>query len=221
MVPVGRATQSSFANGTVQVYTAPDGDGSGVFLEVINSEGHRIGGIIKVNDDIIGDQTAPIVGGLDEYFTAAWVQERYNGANTEFYSVKTYNLGSNLELSVTRDPATNAYAGDTGDYVTDIFFIDTAVMEIFSLEHVTNFCQNDILVITVPLFDSNRDGVIGFGDNKRLEVSNYDSKTVASIAFSGIQALEFDGAVESPDDGKMYYVYSRVGSEADDFYFLI
>jgi hypothetical protein len=221
LVPVGRATQSSFANGIARVYTAPDGDGSGVFLEVLDSEGHRIGGIIRVNDDIVGDQTAPIVGGLDEAFTVAWVQEQYNGANTELYSAKTFNLDSNLDLAVTQNTATNAYSGDAGDYVTDIFFFDTAATETFSLERITNFGEKDIFVTTVPLFDSNRDGVITFGDNKRLEVSNDDSKTVASIAFSGIQALEFDGIAERPDDGKMYYVYSRVGSEADEFYLLI
>lgn len=219
LVPAGRSTEAIFAFGKAHVYVAPDGDGTGIFLDVRDGEGNRIGGVVRVNDDVAGDQTAPIVGGMDETFTVAWTQQSYNGANSELYRAKTFELSSNLHLNVKDSNST--YKGDAGDYVTDIFFLDSDRNYPMGNQRFENFGRNDILVTTTKIFDSNNDGIINFGGNKRLELDNSEGDTIASVSVAGVQSLEYDGEVQSWEDGRTYYVYSRVGSEADEHYLIV
>ncbi len=220
-VPTGQARLATFANGTARVYQAPDGDGMGIFLDVRDSEGNRIGGVVRVNDDIAGDQYAPIVAGLDEAFTVAWTQEAYDGANAELYRAKTFDLSPNISLAIVRDEVTGAFAGDVGDFVTDLLFFNTSSAELISSERIVNFGANDILATTSKIFDSNDDGIITFGRDKRLDLTNADGERVTSVAFTGgVKSLEFDGEIEG-SDGQTYYVYSRVGSAADEHYLIV
>lgn len=220
LVPVGRPLQTGFANGTARVYVAPDGDGSGIFLEVTDSDGHRIGGVIRVNDDVAGDQTAPQVAPLDERFIVGWTQQPYDGANTELYRGKTYaTLESNLPLAVDREGG--RFTGDVGDYVTDIFLFDANGDDLQKRERVINFGANDIFVTTTKLVDRNNDGIVGFGDNRRVELDDADGDTVCSVAIAGVTALEFDGVRQEFEGGPAYYVYSRVGSAADEHYLIL
>ena len=218
--PVGSATVTAFANGTARVYQAPDGDGTGIFLDVRDSGGDRLGGVVRVNNDIAGDQFAPIVGGLDEAFTVAWTQEAYDGSNAELYHANTFSLRPNIGLAVTRDAQSRMFAGDAGDFVTDIFFFDNAASGVFGRESISNFGVNDIFVTTIKLFDSNSDGIINFGGNKRLDLIGSSGGEYASITFGSVMSLEFDGQVEGIDR-QVYYVYSRVGSMADEHFLIV
>lgn len=217
--PAGRDTTARFDGNSVRVYEAPDGDGTGIFVDVRDGAGNRLGGVVRVNDAIAGDQSGGIVGGLPEAFSVAWTQTAYDGANAETYRAKTFDLSSNIGLAITRDVASATFAGDRGDYVTDIFLLDTAAGDSGRLR-VVDFGANDIFVTTTQIADANGDGIITFGRDKRLALADETGETVASVAFSGgVRALEYDGAVEG-SDGRTYYVYSRVGSAADDHYLI-
>jgi hypothetical protein len=218
--PAGRATQTRVEGGTASVYLADDGDGSGVFLRVVDSEGNVVGGVIRVNADTSGDQVDPIVARLDEAFTVAWTQAVYDGSNTEEYRATTYRVEPNLGLAITADAGNDTLSGDVGDYVTDLFFYDTASDNAFGRDRVNSFGVNDILVTTSAIEDRNGDGVIDFGSDRRLDLTDASGGAVGEIAFTGLRSLEFDGAVQD-QDGVTYYVYSRVGSDADEHYLIV
>lgn len=217
---VGQATQTSVEGGTAMVYVAEDGDGTGVFLRVVDRDGNVVGGVIRVNAEVSGDQVDPIVARLDEAFTVAWTQAIYDGSNTEEYRATTYRIESNLGLAITADAGNDALSGDAGDYITDIFFYDTAASEGLGRDRISAFGMNDIFVTTSPIADRNKDGVIDFGGDRRLDLIDASSSAIAEIAFTGLRSLEYDGAVDG-EDGRTYYVYSRVGSDADEHYLIV
>lgn len=216
----GQATQTQVANGIVRVYTAPDGDGSGVFVEVTDGEGNVVGGVVRVNADTAGDQIAPIVEGHDEDFSVAWTQALYDGTGAEEYRAVTFDLGPNLGLAIEGRAGNETHAGDAGDFVTDIFFWDTAAGASLGRDRIAGFGANDILVTTAPILDRNGDGIIAFGSNRRLDLADGAGRAVGELAIDGVRSLEFDG-VRQGDDGRTYYVYSRVGSDADEHYLIV
>ena len=217
---VGQATQTTFSDGTAVVYTASDGDGSGIFLRVTDSEGHTVGGVVRVNDVVRGNQIAPTVGAHDEAFTVAWTQSVNADGSAGEYRATTFNLRPNLGLALNGQAGNQSLAGDKGDYVTDILFYNTVGGENLGHDKVANFGDNDILVTTSLLEDRNGDGIVNFGSNKRLDLTDLGGHEVGDIAFRDVRSLEFDGAVEGRD-GVTYYVYSRVGSDADQHYLIV
>ncbi|TVV69950.1 hypothetical protein [Sphingomonas solaris] len=55
----------------------------------------------------------------------------------------------------------------------------------------------------------------------KRNLTNVDGDQVASVAFTGgVKSVEFDGAAEGAD-GQTYYVYSRVGSAADEHFLIV
>lgn len=216
----GQATQTQVANGNVRVYEAPDGDGSGVFLAVTDDAGNRIGGVVRVNADTAGDQVAPIVQGHDEGFSVAWTQSLYDGMGAEEYRAATFDLGPNIGLAIAGDAGNDTHAGDAGDFVTDIFFWDTGAGGSLGRDRIVDFGANDILVTTSPILDRNGDGIVTFGSDRRLDLSDGEGRAVGELAIAGVRALEFDGVKEG-EDGTIYYVYSKIGSAADEYYLIV
>lgn len=220
-VSVGDATQTPVGNGSVRAYEAPDGDGSGIFIDVRDPNGNRIGGVIRVNGDAAGNQVDPIVGAHDETFTVAWTQGRDGATGAADYRATTFDLSPNLDLAITGVTGNQTVAGDKGDYFTDIFFWDTAAGAPLGRDRIDNFGANDILVTTTRISDRDHDGIITFGSNKRLDLADASGQSVGDIAFTGVKSLEFDGTVVLDGSGKTYFIYSRVGSAADEHYLIL
>lgn len=82
---------------------------------------------------------------------------------------------------------------------------------------ISQFGDEDVLVTTNKIYDSNNDGIIGFGPDKKLDFSSGSSARMTDVSGATIKSLEYDGSYTS-ESGVIYYVYSRVGSEvgADD-----
>lgn len=219
--PAGNATQSNVEGGFAQVYTAPDGDGTGVFVRITDDDGHAIGGVVRVNSDTAGDQVDPIIGRLDEAFTVAWTQQVYDGANTEEYRAITFRAREpNLPLAIQGVAGNQTVSGDLGDYQTDIFFYDTRAGGSLGRDRIEAFGLNDILVTTSAIRDGNGDGIINFSGNKLLDLTDARGRPASQLEIAGVRSLEFDGTMES-DDGQTYYVYSRVNSAADEYYLIV
>ncbi|MDD1452991.1 M10 family metallopeptidase C-terminal domain-containing protein [Sphingomonas sp. H160509] len=89
---------------------------------------------------------------------------------------------------------------------TDVFFFDTANPVAGLGRDTVTFTRNDVLVTTTKLADLDNDGKITFGSDSRLDLTGAGG----SVGLTGINALEYDGAVTN--NGIEYYVYSNVGS---------
>lgn len=107
--------------------------------------------------------------------------------------------------------ATETLHGKTAGTRTEVFFRDTA-LGISLGDDTIAFGATDLLVTTTRLADGNRDGMIGFGANGRLD-SGLDHLTFQSESGHGSpKGLEFDGMVTH--GGVDYFVYSAIGSAA-------
>lgn len=219
IIPAGRESMielSGGVGGRAEVYEAEDGDGTGVFLRVTDSQGRARGGITRVNDEVSGDQGDPSIVALDDgQFTIGWTQTFYDGGNEVEFRANTYSVGSNLGFAIAGEAGDQTLAGDEGDFITDMFFYDTRAGEGLGRDRIESFGANDVLITTTKIRDSNNDGIITFGRDKRLNLADESGDRVASLNIEGVRSLEFDGALEA--NGVTYYVYSRLGSDADEF----
>lgn len=103
-------------------------------------------------------------------------------------------------------------AGVAGSAGADLFFYDAALdLPPDRSYALTGFGANDVLVTTAAIADSNGDGRIGFGADRRVEIGGSDFSVTGANGRT-ITALEFDGSLER--DGVTYFVYSLVGSAA-------
>lgn len=74
------------------------------------------------------------------------------------------------------------------------------------------FGNEDVLVTTVKIADSNGDNIIAFGSDKDLDFTKSSSVRITDDHGVTVTALEYDGSFVN--FGETYYVYSRVGSAA-------
>ena len=148
-----------------------------------------------------GDQTSPSVAAIGGgQFVVAW----QDGASIETRIV--YDTAHRLSGEIDGTAASETLRGTaTGD----IFFFDNAFGASLGNDRITAFGSGDRLVTTKRLFDSNNDGIVGFGSDRVLDTTEGHVSIVGTNGHA-ITSLEFDGSVES--DGTVYYVYSRVGS---------
>lgn len=103
-------------------------------------------------------------------------------------------------------------SGVAGSAGADLFFYDAALdLPPDRTYALTGFGANDVLVTTAAIVDSNGDGQIGFGADRRVEIGGSDFSLTRTNG-TEVTSLEFDGSVES--DGVTYFVYSLVGSAA-------
>jgi len=79
-------------------------------------------------------------------------------------------------------------------------------------DRIATFGADDLLLSTTRLQDNNGDGLIEFGRNHRLDISNDASAVITDENGHSVRALEYDGMIEV--EGLTYYVYSRTGSAA-------
>ncbi len=104
----------------------------------------------------------------------------------------------------------------TGGAGADVFMFHNATQATGN-DRITDFDADDVLVTTARIFDSNSDGIIGFGRNRVLDLVGGGQVTITDSSGNAIRALEFDGTFV--DGGVTYYVYSRVKSAAGvDFF---
>ncbi|EZP65271.1 Calx-beta domain protein [Sphingomonas paucimobilis] len=103
-------------------------------------------------------------------------------------------------------------SGDVGDAKSDVFFFDNALGINLGDDKIVEFGAKDILVTTSALRDSNGDGIVSFGADEVLDLP--DAIGELNINGKSVKALEFDGSVSQGD--VTYYVYSHVGSAADE-----
>ena len=105
--------------------------------------------------------------------------------------------------------------GGTGNDVlsggagSDIFVFDNAGPNTGS-DRILDFGQDDLILTTAAIYDSNKNGIITFGSNKLLDFDN--GGQVAMIDGSGktIRSIDYVGTVD--DHGTTYYVYSAINS---------
>lgn len=115
--------------------------------------------------------------------------------------------------------------GDAGDKKANVFFYDTALDINLGQDTIKNFGAKDIFVTTSKVTDVNKNGIVSFGANDRIDLSGGTggpddpgaSGEVGSVGVTGINgakitSFEFDGMVTQ--NGVDYYVYSLVGSAA-------
>ena len=76
-------------------------------------------------------------------------------------------------------------------------------------DRIRSFDTSDVLVSTTQLSDSNRDGIITFGNDKVMSLGADASVSITGTNGGAVSALEYDGAYT--DDGATYYVYSLKG----------
>lgn len=231
-VPISNGTSATLASGRrVEVFTASDNDesdddndgndadddGVGVFIQLYGARGNKIGEAVRVNEITFEDQDEPeitFLGGNKFLVTYA------DGENEPvLYKSRVFESLSSLDTAIVADGGSDTLRGDRGDNQTDIFFYDTAASESLGRDRVIDFGESDILVTTTRINDNNDDGIITFGRNRRLDLTDGEGGAVASLGIDGVRSLEFDGQVSS--DGVTYYVYSRIGSDAglDDLTF--
>lgn len=104
----------------------------------------------------------------------------------------------------------------TGGTGADVFVFRNAT-EATGRDRITDFDADDVLVTTARIFDSNDDGIIGFGRNRVLDLVGGGQVSITDSAGKAVRALEFDGTFV--DGGVTYYVYSRVDSAVGTDFF--
>lgn len=77
---------------------------------------------------------------------------------------------------------------------------------------INQFGNEDVLVTTVKIADTNGDNIIAFGSDKELDFSHSSSVKITDDSGAAVTALEYDGSFTN--FGATYYVYSRIGSAA-------
>lgn len=77
-------------------------------------------------------------------------------------------------------------------------------------DRITDFGSDDLLVTTARIRDSNKDGVIGFGSNKLLDLAGGGRVQITSDTGARVLGLEYDGGYV--ENGVEYFVYSAIGS---------
>lgn len=102
----------------------------------------------------------------------------------------------------------------TGGDGQDRFFFDNAGPT--GRDRITDFGDDDVLLFTRKLFDSNDDGLVFFGNDDRLDVFKPNGSEIQITGENGglVRVVEFDGIVEV--DGTDYFAYSLLGSPAGE-----
>lgn len=77
-------------------------------------------------------------------------------------------------------------------------------------DRIERFSAQDMILVEVAFFDSNGDGRITYGGNRKFDFDNGGTLVITSAADNPVRALELDGQVIW--EGVSYYVYSLVGS---------
>ncbi|WP_076069130.1 lamin tail domain-containing protein [Sphingomonas montana] len=83
-----------------------------------------------------------------------------------------------------------------------------------TVDRISDFSSEDVLITDAMLFDSNANGVITFGGNRVLDLTGGGQVNMTSSSGKRITALEFDGIWRDDATGIDHYVYSLVGSAA-------
>jgi Ca2+-binding RTX toxin-like protein len=91
---------------------------------------------------------------------------------------------------------------------SDIFVFDKA--DGVATDEIWGLSAEDMILVEGAIYDSNRDGVITFGGDKKLDLPSKGEVAIYGENGKQIRALEFDG--QATFDGVSYYVYSLVGS---------
>lgn len=112
--------------------------------------------------------------------------------------------GHTVKESFVSDDTLSGSGAGTGKAV---LFFDTARAGGTGDDKVVNFGSRDIIVTTTQLADGNNDGIISFGGDRLLELSNG-----GTVDFGSLSKIEYDGHFAR--GGADYYVYSLVGSSA-------
>lgn len=213
---ISSPTSATLTSGrTVEVFLASDGEGTGVFVQLYGPRGGAIGDPLRVNDDTRLNQTQASVIALDDnQFIVTWNNNEYTGVSAATFLSRVFTSQSSLDRAIRGDGGDDRLSGDAGDLATDIFFYDTAGDLDFGADRIVDFGARDVLVTTTRIGDANRDGVITFGRDRRLDLQDGAGDPVGELSIAGVRSLEFDGQVTS--DGVTYYVYSLVGSSADE-----
>lgn len=100
-----------------------------------------------------------------------------------------------------------------GGFGNDLFIFDNAGAT--GRDTIADLGAGDVLLFTRQLFDSNGDGIIGFGRDSRLDVHEPSGSEIAIRDEDGnrVRSVEFDGEVVI--DGQTYFAYSLIGSAGE------
>lgn len=96
-----------------------------------------------------------------------------------------------------------------GYFGADIFLFDGPQL---GNDRIVDFYDDDFIVTTSALADNDGNGRIDFGRNNAIDLAEGGRVTVFGSDGTRLNAVEFDGSFEI--GGKLYFVYSRVGSVA-------
>ncbi|MEH3107521.1 MAG: hypothetical protein PGN09_09610 [Sphingomonas fennica] len=97
----------------------------------------------------------------------------------------------------------------TGGTGRDIYLFDNRTGT--GVDRIFDFGVEDALLTTVQVRDGNRNGIIEFGSDRRLDLlAGANEVAITSDTGAVVRQLEYDGIVVR--GGQTYYMYSRVGS---------
>lgn len=202
------------AGGLLANDVAPDGgktlvgflDAEGRVLPDLRS-GSGPGGTISADADgsftysTATGPSDPFVGAL----TATYRMRDVDGSTDDATVTIRVGLGTDSDV-LSAGPGDDELIGLTGP---DAFFFPPANA---GNDTFREFGAEDVLVTTNALRDNDRDGIISFGSNRRLDFATDISAVISDPNGRMVRALEFDGSFE--EQGVTYFVYSRVGSPA-------
>ena len=139
---------------------------------------------------------------------------------TYVYADATVRPDKAMEGSLSSD----ALQGDAGDHKTDVFFYDTALGISLGDDVIKAFGAKDLVVTTTALHDGNRDGIINFGADEKLDlpgdksIARTGTISIEDLAGKTVSSLQFEGHIHHGESD--YYVYGALGGSggADDVF---
>ena len=160
-----------------------------------------------------GSDTASYANAVAGVTVSLFVSSANTGdaAGDRYISIENI-IGSEFDDTLIGDGADNIMTGGRGnDRLSGGGGADTFVFDNMTnsgFDRISDFGLDDVLKFTAKIYDSNEDGIITFGRNKKLDVAAESQITIFSDHGGRVTALEYDGVTIV--DEVTYYVYSLV-----------
>lgn len=214
-----------------------DDSSAGIAAQAFDALGNKVGDEFLVNTVTFQSQAYPTVAGLaNGGFVIAW--EDMSGLNGDpFRDVRAqiYNINGDSDYAPPPESA-QASTSDSEKFVgaqeqQDIFFFDNFTPDGEATTEngkdvIRMFGKGDVVVLTEALYDSNNDGVIGFGSDKLMNIGSgflgspsHPGGAIKLFNEAGRQITKINYLGQQEHDGVDYYLYGLPGTVAPDLVF--